>query len=688
MLSGGIPTRLFGGALLKWTPDRRLDNRSFTMVETMIIYKPSIVLTAVLCADLAGAQDYVGPNFERCQKRVTSILEGKEEWNGINNVTVEQYIYRGAVRGMNSEYEQTSRDKFITITTEGCKVLCESPVDFYWHSDITTTLSIISNWILPIMALLSALPYDSLHRRTAGAPWWQTRIMGTLRALLNWLGSPETALTNTLFNIHQMHECLAETKSSGQGISGNNNLRSLKMDAYYVLSCIGQFNMPDVGSDEFLEPLVYALFRGFVHLDAGEAAAHAQSTTYPPAGTTPDQRERSEQAKVWTRELLQEMAFQLRMLRRRGIYPSLVNVFLFCVAYAMAVVLAFSDVGERTTAHALALGILVSWLPLLVLFSILDRNPMSADRSRKLMSRWLWNADAIRRWEKVSGIPASQNPPPVMPAGGPPASPDWWTWNKEENLRALQLPPGHTPLFGPFQQPVRFDPFIGEFVGQGRQMGYHGLAFSVVHSVYDSHGTDRRMRSIQEIVEHTRVRLGGPRPWAWWRMAFISLTIVWLFAGMAFMISYNTPTVGFACRSGSYTVYGLLTFGSWFLSLLPCYKHPDNWMRAVAHAFNGLALLTLLLIIFASFSGIFNNCICKGGLAGYLDFESAEFYRNPNHFNVYKWWMAGAIVGALPITFSLLRAAWLLIRLKPLWQASEQHNPHVRNPGVDMIWLV
>ncbi|KAK4202353.1 hypothetical protein QBC40DRAFT_43685 [Triangularia verruculosa] len=615
-------------------------------------------------------------------------LEGREEWNGINNVTIERYMYRGAVRGMNSEYARTSRDKFITITTEGCRELCESPVDFYWHSDITTTLSIISNWILPIIALLSALPYDSLHRRTAGAPWWQTRIMGTLRALLNWVGSPETALTNTLFNIHQMHKCLAETKSSGQGISGNGTLRSLKMDAYYVLSCMGQFNMSEVSKTEFLEPLIYALFRGFVPLDVGEAAALALSTTYPPPNTTPEQRERSEQAKIWTSELLQEMAFQLRMLRRRGVYPSLVNVFLFCVAYAMAVVLAFSDVGERTTAHALALGILVSWLPLLVLFSILDRNPMSADRSRKLMSRWLWNADAIRRWEKYSGIPASQLTPPLIPTGGHPPLPDWWTWNKEENLRALQLQNGPIPLFDPFQQSVRFDPFIGEFVGQGRQMGYHGLALAVVHSVYDSHGIDRRMRSIQDIVVSTRKKLHGSRPWAWWGTALVSLTMVWLFAGMAFMISYNTPTVGFACRSGSYTIYGLLTFGSWFLSLLPSYKHPNNWRRAVAHVFNTLAVLTLILIIFASFSGIFNNCICKGALAGYLDFENAEFYRNKDHFNVYTWWMAGAIVGALPITLSLGWAVRLLIQLKPLWQASEQHNPHVRNPEVDMIWLI
>jgi hypothetical protein len=92
---------------------------------------------------------------------------------------------------------------------------------------------------------------------------------------------------------------------------------------------------------------------------------------------TPEQR-----VTRWTRELLQEMAFQLRMLRRRGVYPTFLSIFLFFIAYAVSLVLAFAAIGERTTAHSLAFGILISWFPLLVLFTVLDRNPVSADRSR------------------------------------------------------------------------------------------------------------------------------------------------------------------------------------------------------------------------------------------------------------------------------------------------------------------
>jgi hypothetical protein len=77
------------------------------------------------------------------------------------------------------------------------------------------------------------------------------------------------------------------------------------------------------------------------------------------------------------------MARQMRASRRRGVWPTFASIILFFVAYGVSVALAFSnDMGDRTTTHSLAYGILISWLPLLVLFAILDRNPNSAERTR------------------------------------------------------------------------------------------------------------------------------------------------------------------------------------------------------------------------------------------------------------------------------------------------------------------
>jgi hypothetical protein len=69
-----------------------------------------------------------------------------------------------------------------------------------------------------------------------------------------------------------------------------------------------------------------------------------------------------------------------------------------------------------------------------------------------------------------------------------------------------------------------------------------------------------------------------------------------------------------------------------------------------------------------------------------MDFANADFYRD--HFDVDKWWKAGAIVGALPVVGSLLAAVILLVRLKPLWQASEQQSPQTVAGPSSLTWLI
>jgi hypothetical protein len=328
-----------------------------------------VLLLCLLAAGppLAAAQSISSVSkFDICKTRVESIINGTE-WRGFTNETIFPYRYFGPVRGMNPDYDRAS---FLTLTAEGCRTLCEDPTDFYWQSNVALTLGIIANWILPILALLAALPYDSHHGRVVRAPIHQSRVLKTLGALNNWIGSPQTAMATTLFNIHQMRLCVRETSPVGSGISGDDGLSSIKRDAYYVLSCANQFRLAKHDDPEFMNALTYGLFRPMVARDAAE----------------PDRGDA--RAREWTEQLVREMAFHLRMLRRRGVYPALLSVFLFCVAYAVSVVMAFAEIGERTTAHALAFGIMVSWLPLLVLFAIIDRNPVSADRSRYVLPSW------------------------------------------------------------------------------------------------------------------------------------------------------------------------------------------------------------------------------------------------------------------------------------------------------------
>ncbi|WJG35083.1 uncharacterized protein FOBCDRAFT_199470 [Fusarium oxysporum Fo47] len=451
------------------------------------------LLTVTILFRRAIGQDL--DKFDRCKIRLDRILNGTETFGAINNDTVAPFLYTGPVRGMNIEYAQTSRNSFTTLTTQ---VICEDPIDWYWTTDISRTLSIISNWILPIIALLAALPYDSLHNRNPRAPWYERKFCRTVGALLNWLGSPQTALTATLFNIHQTRKCFHETLPSGQGISRNHALQPLKKDAYYILCCIGQFKLLHLDDPDrhFLETLIYGLFNPIcniidskrIHIDKVEPQ---QISNQP----TPEQK-----ATRWTRQLLQEMAFHLRMLQRRGVYPTFLSIFLFFIAYAVSVVLAFADIGERTTTYSLAFGILISWFPLFILFSILDRNPVSADRSRKSISRWMWNVEAVREWVD------SQNPP---------EHPKWWSQGREE-----------APWNQGCAQQTSFDRCISNFVGQGRQIGYNGLSYAVLNSVYDSYGDSRRMRPLKTIVDQSNICLNRCRPRSWWALSLISLALV------------------------------------------------------------------------------------------------------------------------------------------------------------------
>jgi len=87
-----------------------------------------------------------------------------------------------------------------------------------------------------------------------------------------------------------------------------------------------------------------------------------------------------------TQVLISQLAFQLRMLRRRAVIPTLASLGTFLVAFVFSVVLSFAQVGKSTPVDPLVLGLLFSWLPVLVISTIVDRNPVSSVRSAYVQS--------------------------------------------------------------------------------------------------------------------------------------------------------------------------------------------------------------------------------------------------------------------------------------------------------------
>lgn len=59
------------------------------------------------------------------------------------------------------------------------------------------------------------------------------------------------------------------------------------------------------------------------------------------------------------------------------------------IALAISIYAAFSEIGSNETAHDLGLGLLLAWLPILVLSSITDRNPVATDEIRQQLNKLL-----------------------------------------------------------------------------------------------------------------------------------------------------------------------------------------------------------------------------------------------------------------------------------------------------------
>ncbi|MDI1489295.1 MAG: hypothetical protein OHK93_008573 [Ramalina farinacea] len=74
-----------------------------------------------------------------------------------------------------------------------------------------------------------------------------------------------------------------------------------------------------------------------------------------------------------------ELARNLREGRKKGGIPIFLSFLWFVFALALTIELAFDDIGGNETAHNLALGLMVCWLPVLIVATAVDCNSVSAD---------------------------------------------------------------------------------------------------------------------------------------------------------------------------------------------------------------------------------------------------------------------------------------------------------------------
>jgi len=210
----------------------------------------------------------------------------------------------------------------------------------------------------------------------------------------------------------------------------------------------------------------------------------------------------------------------------------------------------------------------------------------------------MWNVRAVKKWENDSNTNQSNLD----------VNPYWWSPTRE---LLASLPRSNSSRTDPHDGSHHTCTAIDRcaptlFVGQGRHVGYQGLAHSVVASISSSRQNDPDQ--LAQIATQTKIHLYSKPPPAWVLSSIGALALVWWEIGMALMISYNIPTVGIGCRSGSFILYGILSTLPWFAHLFECVGPQGRTGRRVSRAINWVASVFLAFsvpcLIFIMFAAV------------------------------------------------------------------------------------
>ncbi|KAK8009922.1 hypothetical protein PG990_008887 [Apiospora arundinis] len=420
-------------------------------------------------------------------------------------------------------------------------------------------------------------------------------------------------------------------------------------NALYILSCINQYEYPRrQGREEQDRRRDTALLRGVLY-----PYAISNDPLFTPG--------RYEQLN----NLNEHLAFQLRLQRRKGVYPVYISILWFGMSFAFSIVISFAALGDNSTAHSLALGLMLSWVPVIVFASVVDRNPTSATRCSDLIERWLFNVDKLFDQQLQQPL---QQPAPI---------PNHWRGRRAGDPQRTDADDVE-------------DFHIGEFLGQGRRLRYCGVADTVLSRISNP---KRAVLNLPDLVsdpaDHDNFRRNlVTRPWGWVGTWLAAQGIVSIGFTMAFMVSFNTPTVGLGCRSLAYLVWWVCTLPSWVV--LGIWQEPGLKVRQAMYLPNILAVAALLsIMILQTLSGL-NSCICKssifggGGYGGYMDFENGEFYRQ--HYSVSAYWGSATGVGGSSLVLSIFWLAWKWHKSSGLWKVTEDTSMRLRD-DVPLDWL-
>ncbi|KAK4580443.1 hypothetical protein LTR86_000646 [Recurvomyces mirabilis] len=387
------------------------------------------------------------------------------------------------------------------------------------------------------------------HRRTTPGPVYLEP---------RWIGSPIASLSYTLWNIKVSGRCALMVDMASEYLDRDEDPSSdfsSMRDSMYLLATLNQYSITgDVmkvnrqGSKAAEGLLRVTLFSKDLRLlkrqYTVEELHHAQPVVRPQVASSLslsqaifadfDHSIEAEGRLEPDKELnsmRQRLARQLRETRRKGVVP---------------VFSSFGLVGQDAVAHDLALGLLLSWLPIVILCSIVDRNPVSADDIRKKLNRLvdhvrqsLMDEDICRRFVlTIDDVEQREQ--------------------MREGIAKLSLACGS----------MEGAQFFERFAGQGRQKWHYGAAHGILCDIEDSYiARGGRHWLSDEKRARTYLVLGDIRGGLDWldyrelQQVVVAVVCVEATTFGAWIVSYFTPTVGLGCRSFGYTVFGTIAFG-------------------------------------------------------------------------------------------------------------------------------
>lgn len=217
----------------------------------------------------------------------------------------------------------------------------------------------------------------------------------------------------------------------------------------------------------------------------------------------------------------------------------------FLFAFALSIQDAFGDLGNNSTAHDLALGCLLAWFPVLIMGSIVDRNPIAAEAIRKKLSTLV---DHVRH-----ALRDKQHCDEFIK-----------TFRDQPDYHELKCRIESVADKGEYMEE-----FFVDFAGQARIRWHYGAAHAILSDIEDCY-IERKGRNWLANEREARASLVlGPvneegLVWFDVREFWQVLSAIIIVAGScggAFILSYFTPTVGLGCRSGGYTIFFAVALG-------------------------------------------------------------------------------------------------------------------------------